>query len=123
MWLGGKIGKVFVVTAFTCSCATLSAGTEGKCRPFLEALARQSPEAKAEASVASGAPYLLGVRGFTVAFPGADEEAAAKIGYRIIEGTSDAFEDDSCQLYQLRAEKYASRFNRRLLRLIANPRP
>ena len=123
MWLIGNAAKLAGAAFFTCSCTTLSAGTEGQCRLLLEALTRQSPEAKAKASVALGTPYLLGVRGFTVSFPGADEGTAAKIGYRIIEGTSDAFEDDSCRLYQGRAKKYAGRFNRQVLRLIANPRP
>lgn len=105
------------------SCAPLPQRPAGQCQPFLASLRAQPAEAKAEAIVASGDPYLLAVMGFTLSFPGADESAAQRVGYQILEGTSDAFFDESCRIYQQKAEIYAEKFNRRVLELLARIGP
>jgi hypothetical protein len=118
MMICDAASKVAITIIFLSSCSTVPQGPAGHCRPFLEALEAQAAEATAKASVAAGKPYILGVNGFTLTFPGADYELARRIGYRVIQGTSDAFEDQSCRHYQRAAEKYAKRFNQIVLGLL-----
>lgn len=108
-----------VVAVLLNSCASVPGATEGQCQPFLLSLSTEAPEDKAESSVASGRPFLLAVKGFTLSFPGANELAAQKIGYQVLEGTSDSFADKSCQFYQRKAEAYAKRYNTRVLQLLS----
>ena len=57
----------------------------------------------------------------------ADPELPHKMGYKILEGTSDAIADGSCERYQKRATEYARRLNIHLLTLLSisadSPRP
>lgn len=102
------------------SCMSVAVPSPQPCDSLLSSLARQDPVAQAEAAMASGAPYFLGVHGFTIRFPGVEDAALVEsTGYRVVEGTSDALEGPSCRLYQARATEYAARFNRRMLELIS----
>lgn len=93
-----------------------------KCQKHLRDLAKRSPSEEAQNAVRSGTPYLLGIRDYSVWFPGVEGmEAAKKIGYRILEGTGDSMGGRSCRKYQREAAKYARAFNQRVLRLISNP--
>jgi hypothetical protein len=84
--------------------------------------ALDDPIQKAEAVVRSGAPYLLGIQGYALAFPGVDDPGVVqRIGYRIMEGTTDAIKDESCRRYRTLAIQYAGRFNRRIVELAAEP--
>jgi hypothetical protein len=80
------------------------------------------PEARAEEVVRSGKPYLLGVAGYGLSVPGADDESVRRIGYRVMPGTSDVIDGDLCRAYQERAAEYAERFNRKVV-MLASQQP
>jgi hypothetical protein len=99
------------------SCTSGATSAPGKCAAETRAL-QKSPEKEAQAAVHSGAPYLLAVQGYTIELPGVENNAdALRIGYRILPGTTDAIEDESCSIYQERAREYAARFNRKVIEL------
>lgn len=79
----------------------------------------QDPETRARAAVTSGSPYILGIQGYSLTFPGVDDLAVVRtIGYQIIEGTSDVAQSGPCRDYQGRAMTYAERFNRTIISLL-----
>jgi hypothetical protein len=96
----------------------------GKCQAHLEALSAREPLREAEQAAHSASPYLLGIQGYSISFPGVqDPQVALKIGYRVLEGTSDAIPDQSCKDYQLRALRFAEVFNRSVMTLLGKPQP
>jgi hypothetical protein len=109
---------LFTIAMLTCGCLSTKASA-GKCTAYLHSLAGEDAISKAERIASSGNPYLLGIQGFSLSFPGVDDpQAPQRVGYKIMEGTTDAIEDDSCWTYQRQARRFAERFNRRVLDLL-----
>lgn len=96
---------------------------QGSCTVYLEKYVVGNAEADANKNFRSKTKYLLGIQGYSVTFPGVtDPLLPQRIGYRVLDGTSDAIIDESCASYQLRAKEYAERYNRHLLQLMI-PKP
>lgn len=63
---------------------------------------------------------LVAVYELAIEVPGVnDEELIRRLGYVVLEGTSDAPQDTSCEQYQEEATSYARRYNRRMMELVA----
>jgi hypothetical protein len=91
----------------------------GQCGTFAENLAARDPIGEAEQVARSGAPYMLAVQSYSVSFPGLDDpQVALRVGYRTLEGTSDAIRDESCRAFQAQARRFAERYNRRLMSIL-----
>jgi hypothetical protein len=72
-------------------------------------------ESAAKSAVAQGDRRLLAIRGYTIEIPGVRGETTAlraKYGIRMLEGTSDAYENQNSQQINENARKYASIYNR-----------
>jgi hypothetical protein len=112
-----KIAALIVI--FTTAGCISAASQPGKCQPYLNALSAKDPAAEAEQVVRSKNPHLLAIQGFSFSFPGVDDqETPVRMGYRVMEGTTDAIWDESCRIYQRRATRYAEIFNRRVMELM-----
>ena len=98
------------------ACSSITSMPAAPCEIEQTSLA-QDPETRARDAVASGAPYILGIQGYSLTFPGVDDLSVVRwIGYRILEGTSDVVRSGPCGDYQGRATTYAERFNRTVIR-------
>jgi len=115
----GRAAVTLSTIALLCgACTSLHPMPAAPCQIELTALA-EDPEARARAGVASGAPYFLGIQGYSVTFPGVDDlSAVRRIGYRVLGGTSDVVSSGPCRGYQGRATAYAERFNRTVIDLM-----
>jgi len=95
-------------------------GSKGKCSEYASRLPTD-PEAAATRRYVSGLKQFLAVQGYAVEVPGiTDKVLIEKLGYRVLRGTSDAFEDESCSEYQKKATAYASRYNFKIRELHLN---
>lgn len=101
------------------SCRSAPEPAPSACGQGIRSLAGVSPTERADNSFRSGAPKFLGFRGFVVEFPGVDDTATVRrVGYLIIEGTSDYAATRECHAANLAARRYAERYNRRLAELM-----
>jgi hypothetical protein len=74
---------------------------------------------KAERLFGEKSPQFLAVQGYVIQYPGVtDPSLVSRLGYKVIDGTSDAVEDESCRIFQKEAREYATVFNRKLIELI-----
>jgi hypothetical protein len=104
----------------SCTTTVPPAASDG-CHREAQELARQNAVDLAESVHRSGSPYFLGVRGFTIDFPGIEDTTIVfQTGYREIEGTSDVVENEGCFRFRSQARAFAERYNRRMRELVLN---
>lgn len=104
----------------SCSPTAPPAPLSEGCQRQLSELAAEDPVRKADLVFNSGTPYFLGVRGYSDTFPGVNDLAMVeRIGFRIMEGTTDALRGQGCREFQLHAMEFAERFNLRIVALIS----
>lgn len=106
-------------------CAEIDEMPVGKCRNVLSQLEVRSPIADARHAVKQGDRRFLGVNEHTTLFPRVPDgkfDLIGKHGYREMEKTSDAIEDDSCLEYQEAARRFAEAYDAEILRLSGVPR-
>ncbi|HET9638333.1 MAG TPA: hypothetical protein VFP12_03925 [Allosphingosinicella sp.] len=110
--------KLIAISQLLWACSSTVAPRAG-CEAYLQRLLEKNPEVEAERIALLPTPYILGIQGYTITFPGTEDSPYAhKLRSEAIEGTSDSNLDASCVLYQRKATDYAQRYNRRLLRLL-----
>jgi len=86
--------------------------SEATLRTFLLPINLSDPAGDAQARMKHGDYRVLAVRGFTILFPGLDDlEVTCQVGFRIIEGTSDAYESRSHAELTSEVKRYASAYN------------
>lgn len=91
----------------------------GECGRGIRSLVGVSPEQRAEISFRSGAPKFLAFHGFVIVVPGVDDPyLIQRVGYDVIEGTSDYARTAECHASHVAARRYAERYNRRLVELM-----
>jgi uncharacterized protein YceK len=109
---------VLLVAQMLSACASVST-LQGACTSYLEKIVLANAEADAEKAFRSGQKRVLGIQGYTIIFPGVkNPQLPQRIGYKIMEGTSDAISDKSCDKYQSTAIDYVARYNIRILQLL-----
>jgi len=102
-----------------CGVTPESRGEPGMCDP-LRARLSHNPSRAAELAASKGDRRFLAVAGLTVTVPGIQNAALIKsAGYVILDGTTDAVQDSSCEAYQDEAKAYAQKYNGRLVELEA----
>jgi hypothetical protein len=116
------VSRLWTLGAFVlCACHTVDGPLAGQCDSFRAALAAEKPATKAARVAKEGTPlYLLAVQGYVLQFPGVSDtyRRPPGLGYKILEGTSDAIEDKTCLLYQREARDYATVFNRKIIEIL-----
>jgi len=107
---------VFAIALLLVSCSDNAPATPSNTSPTESKFAH--PEKDAEAALAKRDFSLLGVNRFTVLIPGVDapyENLRKKFKIKVIEGTSDIIIKNDVNGYDAQAEKYAEKYNKRML--------
>jgi hypothetical protein len=108
--------SILIASAFVC--AAVSAGPSLENSMKVEEVARLNPahaDSDARSAVARGDKRLLAVYGYTIEIPGMHddpEELKAKYGLRMLEGTSDSYQNSRDKQFNDKARRYASIYNR-----------
>lgn len=113
-----KIAVTATLFCSACGIVPQSRDETGRCDQLRARLAHDAAGA-AELAVSNGNRRFLAVEGITVTIPGIQNDALIRrSGFIVLEGTTDAPEDSSCEAYQDEATAYAERYNRRVLQLV-----
>ncbi len=92
---------------------------EANLRSFLLPINLGDPVGDAELRIAHGDFRLLAVGRLGLIFPGVENrEVSCRLGFRYIDGTSDAFESSAHAKLQEDVESYANAYNRKILAYI-----
>lgn len=100
------------------ACATPPSPEPGGGRPESYALGERQPgeaPALARQAAARGDHRLIGFIGFALVFPGADPQAAERLGYRVIDAGGDNFTSEAQRLRADRAYAFAQSWNLTML--------
>ncbi len=90
--------------------------TEAQLKTFLLPINLDDPVGDAEVRIAHGDLRLLAVGKFGIVFPGVENrEVSCRLGFRYVDGTSDAFESRAHAELQGEIESYAKAYNQKIL--------
>jgi hypothetical protein len=120
-----RIHSLFCILGLLLSAAISRAGDPPDYRKWRANLRRRNPVAEARINVANRKIYVLSAMGYALTFPGIDQELGVRLkeqyGAKLLKGTSDAIENDAHKAYLETAGKFASAYNRELVKLLGLP--